>query len=61
MFGNVMAIERALGTGIIISSSVTIPQRVQKRIRAFIEEYESVLSRGFACFAHGSCGAWRRV
>lgn len=45
MFGNVMAIERALGTGIIISSSVTIPQRVQKRIRAFIEEYESVLSR----------------
>lgn len=45
MFGNVMAIERALGTGIIISSSVPIPQRVQKRIRAFIEEYESVLSR----------------
>ena len=40
-----MAIERALGTGIIISSSVTIPQRVQQRIRAFIEEYESVLSR----------------
>lgn len=40
-----MAFERALGTGIIISSSVTIPQRVQKRIRAFIEEYESVLSR----------------
>lgn len=45
MFRNVMAIERALGTGIIISSSVTIPQRVQQRIRAFIEEYESVLSR----------------
>ena len=45
MFGNVMAIERALGTGIIISSSVPIPQRVQKRIRAFVEEYESVLSR----------------
>lgn len=45
MFGNVMAIERALGTGIIISSSVPISQRVQKRIRAFVEEYESVLSR----------------
>lgn len=40
-----MAIERALGTGIIISSSVPIPQCVQKRIRDFIEEYESVLSR----------------
>ncbi|MFU0535315.1 FAD:protein FMN transferase [Gardnerella pickettii] len=40
-----MAIERALGTGIIISSSVPISQRVQKRIRDFIEEYESVLSR----------------
>ncbi len=45
MFGNVTAFERALGTGIIISSSVPIPQRVQKRIRAFVEEYESVLSR----------------
>lgn len=45
MFGNVMAIERALGTGIIISSSVPISQRVQNRIRAFVEEYESVLSR----------------
>ena len=32
MFGNVMAIERALGTGIIISSSVPISQRVQNRI-----------------------------
>ncbi len=61
MFGNVMAIERALGTGIIISSSVTIPQRVQKRIRAFVEEYESVLSRfredslvsRMACAEHG--------
>ena len=40
-----MAIERALGTGIIISSSKPISQRVQKRIRAFVEEYESVLSR----------------
>lgn len=40
-----MAIERALGTGIIISSSKPIPQRVQKRIRAFVDEYESVLSR----------------
>lgn len=45
MFGNVVAIERALGTGIIISSSVPISHRVQKRIRAFVEEYESVLSR----------------
>lgn len=45
MFRNVMAIERALGTGIIISSSVPISQRVQKRIRTFVEEYESVLSR----------------
>ncbi|KXA20047.1 hypothetical protein HMPREF3208_00886 [Gardnerella vaginalis] len=45
MFRNVMAFERALGTGIIISSSVPISQRVQKRIRAFVEEYESVLSR----------------
>ena len=45
MFGNVTAFERALGTGIIISSSVLISQRVQKRIRAFVEEYESVLSR----------------
>lgn len=45
MFRNVVAIERALGTGIIISSSKPISQRVQKRIRAFVEEYESVLSR----------------
>ena len=45
MFGNVIAIERALGTGIIISSSKPIPQRVQKRIRAFIDEYECTLSR----------------
>lgn len=45
MFRNVVAIERALGTGIIISSSVPISQRVQKRIRDFVEEYESVLSR----------------
>ncbi len=45
MFGNVIAIERALGTGIIISSSVPISQRVEKRIRAFVDEYESVLSR----------------
>lgn len=45
MFGNVMAIERALGTGIIISSSVPISQRVQNRIRDFIEEYERTLSR----------------
>ncbi|RDW98479.1 thiamine biosynthesis protein ApbE [Gardnerella vaginalis] len=56
-----MAIERALGTGIIISSSVPISQRVQKRIRAFVEEYESVLSRfradslvsRMACAEHG--------
>lgn len=61
MFGNVMAIERALGTGIIISSSKPISQRVQKRIRAFVEEYESVLSRfradslvsRMACAEHG--------
>lgn len=61
MFGNVMAIERALGTGIIISSSVPISQRVQNRIRDFIEEYESVLSRfradslvsRMACAEHG--------
>ena len=45
MFGNVMAIERALGTGIIISSSVPIPQCVEQRIRAFVEEYERTLSR----------------
>lgn len=45
MFGNVIAFERALGTGIIISSSKPIPQRVQKRIRAFIDEYECTLSR----------------
>ncbi len=45
MFGNVVAIERALGTGIIISSSVPIPERTEQRIRAFVEEYESVLSR----------------
>ena len=45
MFRNVVAIERALGTGIIISSSVPISQRVQKRIRAFVEEYEYTLSR----------------
>nr|WP_182835795.1 FAD:protein FMN transferase [Gardnerella vaginalis] len=40
-----MAIERALGTGIIISSSVPISQRVEQRIRAFVEEYEHTLSR----------------
>lgn len=45
MFRNVVAIERALGTGIIISSSVPISQRVEQRIRDFVEEYESVLSR----------------
>lgn len=45
MSRNVVAIERALGTGIIISSSKPIPQRVQKKIRAFIEEYERTLSR----------------
>ena len=45
MFGNVMAIERALGTGIIISSSKPIPQHVEKRIRAFVDEYERTLSR----------------
>lgn len=45
MFGNVIAIERALGTGIIISSSKPIPQRVEQRIRAFIDEYERTLSR----------------
>lgn len=45
MFRNVMAFERALGTGIIISSSKPIPQRMQKKIRAFIEEYERTLSR----------------
>lgn len=45
MFENVTAIERALGTGIIISSSKPISQRVQKRIRAFVEEYEYTLSR----------------
>lgn len=45
MFGNVMAIERTLGTGIIISSSKPIAQCVEQRIRAFVEEYESVLSR----------------
>ena len=45
MFENVTAFERALGTGIIISSSKPLPQRVQKRIRAFVEEYEYTLSR----------------
>ncbi|WP_374973953.1 FAD:protein FMN transferase [Gardnerella vaginalis] len=45
MFRNVVAIERALGTGIIISSSVPISQRVEQRIRAFVEEYEHTLSR----------------
>lgn len=45
MFENVTAFERALGTGIIVSSSKPISQRVQKRIRTFVEEYESVLSR----------------
>ncbi|MFP1719818.1 FAD:protein FMN transferase [Gardnerella sp. Marseille-Q9185] len=45
MFRNVMAFERALGTGIIISSSKPIPERAEQRIRAFVEEYESVLSR----------------
>lgn len=45
MFRNVVAIERALGTGIIISSSKPIPQGVEQRIRAFVEEYERTLSR----------------
>lgn len=45
MFRNVVAIERALGTGIIISSNVPISQRVEQRIRAFVEEYERTLSR----------------
>lgn len=45
MFRNVVAIERALGTGIIISSSKPIPQGVEQRIHAFVEEYERTLSR----------------
>ncbi len=45
MFRNVVAFDRALGTGIIISSSKPISQRVQKLIRAFIDEYECTLSR----------------
>ena len=45
MFRNVVAFDRALGTGIIISSSKPISQRVQKRIRAFIDDYERTLSR----------------
>lgn len=45
MFGNVIAIERALGTGIIVSSIKPIPERTEQRIRAFVDEYESVLSR----------------
>ncbi len=61
MFRNVIAIERALGTGIIISSSKPIPERAEQRIRAFVEEYESVLSRfradslvsRIACAEHG--------
>ena len=61
MFGNVVAFERALGTGIIISSSKPIPERAEQRIRTFVEEYESVLSRfradslvsRMACAAHG--------
>ena len=61
MFRNVVAIEHALGTGIIISSSVPISQRVQKRIRAFIDDYERTLSRfradslvsRMACAEHG--------
>ena len=61
MFRNVVAIERALGTGIIISSSKPIPQGVEQRIRAFVEEYERTLSRFredslvscMACAEHG--------
>ena len=45
MFRNVVAFDCALGTGIIISSSKPISQRVQKRIRAFIDDYERTLSR----------------
>ncbi len=45
MFRNVMAFERALGTGIIISSSKPIPERAEQRIRAFVDEYERTLSR----------------
>ncbi len=44
-FNHVIAFHRALGTGIIISSSKPIPQRVEQRIRAFIDEYERTLSR----------------
>lgn len=40
-----MAFERALGTGIIISSSKPIPERAEQRIRAFVDEYERTLSR----------------
>ncbi|RIY29287.1 thiamine biosynthesis protein ApbE [Bifidobacteriaceae bacterium GH005] len=61
MFRNVVAIERALGTGIIISSSKPIPQGVEQRIHAFVEEYERTLSRfredslvsRMACAEHG--------
>lgn len=45
MFRNVVAFDCALGTGIIISGSKPISQRVQKRIRAFIDDYERTLSR----------------
>ncbi|MDK7084510.1 FAD:protein FMN transferase [Gardnerella leopoldii] len=61
MFRNVVAIERALGTGIIISSSKPISQGVEQRIHAFVEEYERTLSRfredslvsRMACAEHG--------
>ncbi|WP_240611178.1 FAD:protein FMN transferase [Gardnerella vaginalis] len=61
MFRNLMAFERALGTGIIISSSKPIPERAEQRIRAFVEEYERTLSRfradslvsRMACAEHG--------
>ncbi|WP_375169148.1 FAD:protein FMN transferase [Gardnerella vaginalis] len=61
MFRNVMAFERALGTGIIISSSKPIPERAEQRIRAFVDEYERTLSRfradslvsRMACAGHG--------
>ena len=61
MFRNVMAFERVLGTGIIISSSKPIPERAEQRIRAFVDEYERTLSRfradslvsRMACAEHG--------
>ncbi len=58
------AFERAMGTGMIIQSATSIDDGFRSKLDAFIDRYESVLSRFRADFAgdrNGRILAWRLV